>query len=147
VTIAAGLTVLATFAPAPNPMPTVVEQLCPAPGVAACASVEQNVVYVEPLLVYLGGFSFMETLGHELGHVWAAQHPAALSRFTAMVHASSSASVAIGERFADVYALCAIGPKRRALLKRVSGGAYYGTYGERITHRVLSSTCWLLRHP
>lgn len=146
-TVAAALAALAVFAPTPSPAPTLLEQPCPQTlaGALACAQPDLNVVYIDPALRAEGRFYFLEAIGHELGHIWAAQHPVALERFAAMVNASPVARVPIGERFADTYAFCAVGPRMRARFKR-EVGEYDGTYGERISHRVLSNTCWLLRH-
>lgn len=156
-TVAAILAALALHAPIPAVAVNVQE--CPVPP-AGTACALPGAVYVPRDM--LNPFN----VAHELGHEWDFAHltDADHARLAPLLGGPGAwfwqtdadmAAAAFnpdaappGERFADAYALCAIGSKRRRAHHSdwVDGRlvAYVGSYGETFKPVVIARICWLI---
>lgn len=155
--VAALLASIAVFVPVPHVQ--VIRGACPTDPAAQECSYLDGRVYLSPAALGDGPFWAKEALAHELGHVWESRNlsDAARQRYTAAIGASGpwygsgdlyelTAGVPPAERFADAFALCAVGPRGRAR-ERYDGHFYVGSYGEVLSSRDVGVTCWLAHHP
>lgn len=144
------------------PVPNVPVIAAPCPSNPAAA--EQGRACATPDAIYAPTPLQPVQLAHELGHVWDLQHmnDADHVRWEAMAGlvgpwwwSSQAADSGYAnadpppiERFADAFALCAMGKNWRALVffRRPRPMPFFGTYGEDLPRRVVANTCWLVTH-
>lgn len=137
------------------PSATISHAPCPNPAVQdaiGCVDIPTRTIYVT---ARCGRFC----QAHEYGHLFDAEHldDATRGRWAAMLgesvsdwNWSSTSAVTdppLEERFADAFALCALGRKERDRRYRIARSRdLAGGYG-RLPQAVVAATCWLINRP
>lgn len=131
---------------------TIHMQECPYYHPGLSCAVPPNTIYLAPAQA-----PNPINLAHELGHIWDYNHMTDRYRAAFAAQAGVPAepwldglrpdNPSAGERFADAFALCLIGPGTRRIRRQLHHGYDVGVYGERIPHLAVASVCWLRHHP